>query len=104
MSYDTLEVRIDERGVASVTLNLPERRNALSAAMIEDLTAAAHTLGGSKAVRAVVLSGAGCDRWQAKSLLSPRPPELACPPGARGDTKWFRVILGSSGAGHGTGV
>lgn len=59
MSYDTLEVRIDERGVASVTLNLPERRNALSAAMIEDLTAAAHTLGGSKAVRAVVLSGAG---------------------------------------------
>ena len=59
MSYNTLEVRIDERGVASVTLNLPERRNALSAAMIEDLTAAAHTLGGSKAVRAVVLSGAG---------------------------------------------
>lgn len=59
MSYDTLEVRIDERGVASVALNLPERRNALSAAMIEDLTAAAHTLGGSKAVRAVVLSGAG---------------------------------------------
>ena len=59
MSYDTLEVRIDERGVASVALNLPERRNALSAALIEDLTAAAHALGGSKAVRAVVLSGAG---------------------------------------------
>lgn len=59
MSYNTLEVRIDDRGVASVTLNLPERRNALSAAMIEDLTAAADALGGSKAVRAVVLSGAG---------------------------------------------
>ena len=59
MSYDTLEVRIDDRGVAYVTLNLPDQRNALSAAMISELTHAARALGGSKAVRAVVLSGAG---------------------------------------------
>ena len=59
MSYDTLEVRIDDRGVAYVTLNLPDQRNALSAAMIAELTHAARALGGSKAVRAVVLSGAG---------------------------------------------
>ncbi|MEC8275188.1 MAG: enoyl-CoA hydratase-related protein, partial [Pseudomonadota bacterium] len=59
MSYDTLEVRIDERGVASVTLNLPDQRNALSAAMIGELTHVARALGGSEDVRAVVLSGAG---------------------------------------------
>ena len=59
MSYDTLEVRIDDRGVAYVTLNLPDQRNALSAAMISELTHAARALGGSKDVRAVVLSGAG---------------------------------------------
>ena len=59
MSYDTLEVRIDDRGVAYVTLNLPDQRNALSAAMILELTHAARALGGSKDVRAVVLSGAG---------------------------------------------
>ena len=59
MSYDTLEVRIDDRGVAYVTLNLPDQRNALSAAMISELTHVARALGGSKAVRAVVLSGAG---------------------------------------------
>ena len=59
MSYDTLEVRIDDRGVAYVTLNLPDQRNALSAAMIAELTHAARALGGSKDVRAVVLSGAG---------------------------------------------
>ena len=59
MNYDTLEVRVDDRGVAYVTLNLPDQRNALSAAMIAELTHVARTLGGSEDVRAVVLSGAG---------------------------------------------
>ena len=59
MSYDTLGVRIDDRGVACVTLNLPDQRNALSAAMIAELTHVARALGGSEDVRAVVLSGAG---------------------------------------------
>lgn len=59
MSYETLDVHRDDRGVAHVTLNLPEKRNALSARMIDELTDMAHTLGAEEATRAVVLSGAG---------------------------------------------
>jgi len=58
-SYETLECRIDDRGVAYLTLNRPEKRNALSATMIAELTGIAETLGADPEVRAVVLSGAG---------------------------------------------
>ena len=59
MSYETLNIRLDDRGVAYVTLNTPDKRNALSARMIADLTDMARTLGAQTTTRAVVLSGAG---------------------------------------------
>lgn len=59
MSYETLEIRVDARGVAYVTLALPERRNVLSEAMIAELTDVATTLGAALQTRAMVLSGAG---------------------------------------------
>jgi methylglutaconyl-CoA hydratase len=59
MNFETLEVTRDERGVARVVLNLPEKRNALSGQMIADLTRMAHTLGAEEETRAIVLSGAG---------------------------------------------
>lgn len=55
----TLDVKIDARGVAYVTLNQPEKRNALSAQMISDLTDLAHGLGAQTTTRAIVLAGAG---------------------------------------------
>jgi methylglutaconyl-CoA hydratase len=58
-TYETLIVEQDERGVAYVTLNLAEKRNALSATMIAELTDMAETLGASVETRAIVLSGAG---------------------------------------------
>jgi methylglutaconyl-CoA hydratase len=58
MTYQTLDIRIEDRGVAHVTLNLPGKRNALSARMIEELTDMAGTLGAGGA-RAIVLAGAG---------------------------------------------
>ena len=58
MSFETLEVTLDARGVAQVALNLPDKRNALSARMIEDLTEVAATLGQGGA-RVIVLSGRG---------------------------------------------
>lgn len=59
MTYETLEIRLDDRGVAYVTLALPEKRNALSALMIAELTDMACTLGSAATTRAIVLAGAG---------------------------------------------
>lgn len=49
----------DARGIVTLTLNRPEAKNALSAALVGELTAALATLAGDAAVRAVVLTGAG---------------------------------------------
>ena len=48
MTYETLDIRQDDRGAAYVTLNLPDKRNALSAMMIAELTDMAHTLGAAR--------------------------------------------------------
>ena len=49
----------DARGVATLTLNRPERRNAFDDAIIADLTAALRQVAADTAVRVLVLSGAG---------------------------------------------
>lgn len=57
--YETIEIETDDRGVATLRLNLPEKHNAMSARMLADLTAAAAELAADEAVRVVVLTGAG---------------------------------------------
>lgn len=59
MSYETILVETDERGVAHLTLNQPDTHNALSPKMISELTFAANQLGNDESVRVVVLTGAG---------------------------------------------
>lgn len=59
MKYETLSVERDERGVVSLTLNLPEKRNAISARMIAELTDFAERSNADTTIRAMVLSGAG---------------------------------------------
>lgn len=56
---ETISIEVDARGVATLTLNRPEKHNALSAQMLAELTQAAHDLGRDSAVRVVVLRGAG---------------------------------------------
>jgi methylglutaconyl-CoA hydratase len=56
---DTIEIAVDARGVARLTLNRPDKHNAMNAAMIAELTEAAGRLGRDPAVRVVVLTGAG---------------------------------------------
>ena len=57
MNFETLLFNQDERGVVSLTLNRPEKRNALSAKMIEELTDFTSML--TPDTRAVVIQGAG---------------------------------------------
>lgn len=56
---DTLRLNLDPRGVARLTLSRPDKHNALDAALIEELTAAALRLAADAAVRVVVLAAEG---------------------------------------------
>ena len=58
MTYETLLVDVRE-GVASVTLNRPDVRNALSATLIRELEEALTALEADPAARVIVLAGAG---------------------------------------------
>ncbi|WP_170598386.1 crotonase/enoyl-CoA hydratase family protein [Ruegeria arenilitoris] len=57
--FETISISTDLRGVATLTLNRPEKHNAMSAQMIAELTQAAAQLGETNDVRVVVLTGAG---------------------------------------------
>jgi methylglutaconyl-CoA hydratase len=57
--FETIKIDVDDRGVATLTLNRAEKHNALSALMLSELTQAAADLGQDDAVRVVVLTGAG---------------------------------------------
>lgn len=59
MDYHTIRLATDPRGVATLTLARPQKRNALSAQMIGELTHAAQALAGDSAVRVVVLAAEG---------------------------------------------
>lgn len=59
MSFETIAIEIDPRGVATLTLDREDKHNSLSAKMIGELTEAAQVLGADDAVRVAVLTGAG---------------------------------------------
>jgi len=59
MTYQTITLDTDRRGVATLTLARPEVHNALNAQMMAEITEATARLGQDASVRAVVLTGAG---------------------------------------------
>lgn len=59
MAEAIVKTEIDARGVATVTLNRPERNNAYNGEMIDALLHGAAALGADPAVRVVVLRGHG---------------------------------------------
>jgi enoyl-CoA hydratase/carnithine racemase len=58
MGFDTLLYAVDE-GVATITLNRPERLNAVNTTVIHELVAAFDRADGDDGVRAVIVTGAG---------------------------------------------
>jgi enoyl-CoA hydratase/carnithine racemase len=56
---DRVTIAIDDKGVADVRLNRPDKMNALDPAMFEGIMGAIDRLGSEKGLRAVVLSGEG---------------------------------------------
>lgn len=59
MNFETLNVSQDDRGVVTLTLARPEKKNAMNAAMIAELTDFARDYGARDTTRAVVLRGEG---------------------------------------------
>ena len=57
--HETISIERDGRGVATIWLDRPEKRNAMSGGMIDELHAAAQALGADAEVRVVVLAGRG---------------------------------------------
>ena len=57
--YKTITANVGARGVAIVALARPEKRNAMTGEMVEELADAAHRLEQAKDVRCVVLTGQG---------------------------------------------
>ena len=56
---DRVTISVDDRGIADVRLNRPEKRNALDGAMFAGLRDAGEQLKAEPGVRVVVLSGEG---------------------------------------------
>src|SRR6185312_16392892 len=54
-----ITTNIDARGVATLTLNRPDKHNALDGATVQELHAALTALGTDARVRVVVVTGAG---------------------------------------------
>ena len=81
--FETILLETDARGVATLTLNRPERHNALDATMIAELTEAARMLA-EGATRVVVLTGAGTSfcaggdlGWMRAQFDAPRDARIA---------------------------
>jgi methylglutaconyl-CoA hydratase len=57
--FEMIDVSIDARGVAKLTLNRPEAKNAMSQHLMRELRTAAGQLAEDESVRVIVLTGAG---------------------------------------------
>jgi len=57
--YETLLLESPADGVVQVTLNRPDRFNAMTVAMFDELESVARAIGDDRDVRVVILTGAG---------------------------------------------
>ncbi|MCP5087545.1 MAG: crotonase/enoyl-CoA hydratase family protein [Rhodobacteraceae bacterium] len=57
--FETIDLSVDPRGVATLLLNRAEKHNSMNARMIDELTEAAAQITADDAIRVVVLTGAG---------------------------------------------
>ena len=81
MAYETVRVDVDDRGVATLTFNRPDKHNAMNTQFCDDMHAALADLAADDAVRVIVTTGAG---------------EFS----AGGDLAWMRAQADSDRAGR----
>ena len=83
----------DARGVVTLTLDRPEARTALSAALVTQLTAALEALADDGAVRAIVLTGAGDAFCAGADIGEMRAAGAASPEQNEADSRRFATML-----------
>jgi methylglutaconyl-CoA hydratase len=81
MTLETIQIEIDTRGIATLTLSRPEKHNAISAQMMMEITDTCVAINANESIRAVVL------RAQGKSFC------------AGGDLDWMREQFAADRAG-----
>ena len=59
MTYEHVKLEIDERNVATLTLNREDKHNAMGTQMMREIQQACGEINANDAIRAVVLTGAG---------------------------------------------
>lgn len=57
--YKTLLFETDEQGLCVITINRPDKMNALNNQVLDELSAAVRTVSEAKAIRALILTGTG---------------------------------------------
>ena len=59
MTYQTISLTQDERGIATILLNRPDKHHAMNRQMIDEMTQAFRHLADDKAARVIVLASTG---------------------------------------------
>jgi methylglutaconyl-CoA hydratase len=83
----------DARGIVTLTLDRPEAKNALSAALVERITESLASLAGDATVRAVVLTGAGDVFCAGADIGEMRAAGAAAPAQNEADSRRFARML-----------
>ena len=73
MSHQTISTEVTGRGIATVTLNRPERGNALNQTMLDELAGQFEAWGSDAKVRVVVVRGAGRHFCAGADVGAPQP-------------------------------
>src|SRR5580698_6754978 len=89
MQYEHVLFETDTAGIALVTINRPDKLNALSAAVIAELRDAFERIEGDRAIRAAIVAGADI-----KELAAHSPMEMRA--AARNGQETFRLLETSS--------
>jgi enoyl-CoA hydratase/carnithine racemase len=89
MAYESL-ILSQEEGVATITMNRPDRLNSMSPRLMEELTLVTEEVGKDEEVRAVILTGAGRAFCAGAELDSPLFTDIS----AKNSVDLFKVVNG----------
>ncbi len=99
MPYEKILYEVDDR-IATITLNMPDRRNALSWPMLDELSDALKTAETDTEVRVIIIKGAGSCFCAGHELS----PEMGNSPKHLGPETWDELVKNHDGPGIGVGV